>query len=134
MYLLATIVIFPERKGGKNTAEVFVLKNICFPLKLLRLPDIDAFSAAVISANIGSISIPMLEFEWGELYAIVIALIMEIILWDVLMFYQIFLSPYVKWSAIISNKQGVYELPNDLRLRALGNKEKSGESPNLLQL
>ena len=96
MYLLATIVIFSERKGGKNTAEVFVLKNICFPLKLLRLPDIDAFSAAIISANIGSISIPMLEFELGELYAIVIATIMEIILWDVLMLYQIFLSPHAK--------------------------------------
>ena len=56
------------------------------------------------------------------------------------MFYQIFLSPQVKQSAIISNKhkQGVYELPhelpNDLRLRILGNKEKSGESPNLLEL
>ena len=54
------------------------------------------------------------------------------------MFYQIFLSPQVKQSAIISNKHGVYELlhelPNDLRLRILGNKEKSGESPNLLKL
>ena len=35
-------------------------------------------------------------------------------LWDILMFYQIFLSPQVKRSAIISNKQGVHELPNDL--------------------
>ena len=63
---------------------------------------------------------------------------MEIILWDFLMFYQIFLSPQVKWSRIISNKQSVYELPhkllNDSRLRILGKKEKSGESPNLLQL
>ena len=45
------------------------------------------------------------------------------------MFYQIFLSPQVKRSAIISNKQGVHELPhefpNDLS-RILGNKEKSG--------
>ena len=54
------------------------------------------------------------------------------------MFYQIFLSPKVKRIAIISNKQGVYELlhklPNDLRLRILGNKEKSGKFPNLLEL
>ena len=54
------------------------------------------------------------------------------------MFYQIFISPQVKQSAIISNKQGVYELPNELpndwRLRILGKKEKSGESPNLLEL
>ena len=43
-----------------------------------------------------------------------------------------------KRSAIVSNKQGVYELPhelpNDIRLRILGNKKKSGESPNLLEL
>ena len=38
---------------------------------------------------------------------------------------QIFLSPQVKPSVIISNKHGIYELPhellNDLRLRMLGN-------------
>ena len=54
------------------------------------------------------------------------------------MFYQIFLSLHVKRSMIISKKQGVYELPHelpkDLRLRILGNKEISGESPNLLEL
>ena len=38
--------------------------------------------------------------------------IVEIILWDFLMFYQIFLSPQVKQRA--SNKQGVYELPHEL--------------------
>ena len=41
--------------------------------------------------------------------------IMEIILWDIMMLYQVFLSAQVKQSAIISNKQGVYELPNDTR-------------------
>ena len=45
--------------------------------------------------------------------------IMEIILWDFLMFCQMFSSAQVKQSAIISNKQDVYELrhelPNDLR-------------------
>ena len=59
---------------------------------------------------------------------------MQIILWDVLMFYHIFLQPIVKQSAIISNKQGVYELPNDLKLKTLENKSKSGESPNLLEI
>ena len=43
------------------------------------------------------------------------------------MLYQIFLSPKVKPSAIISNKHGIYELPHelskDLRLRILGNSE-----------
>ena len=41
------------------------------------------------------------------------------------MFYQIFLSPQVKRWAIITYKHGIYELPhklpNDLRLRKLGN-------------
>ena len=65
---------------------------------------------------------------------------MEIILRDFLnqSWYQIFLSTQVKRSAIISNKKGVYELPhklpNDLRLRILGNKEKSGKSQNLVEL
>ena len=53
------------------------------------------------------------------------------------MFYQIFLPPQMRRNAIISNKQKVYELPhellNDLRLRILGNKEDSGESPGLLE-
>ena len=39
---------------------------------------------------------------------------METMLWDFLMFDQIFLSPQVKRSAIISNKQGVHELPREL--------------------
>ena len=63
---------------------------------------------------------------------------MKIILWDFLMFYQIFFSPQIKRRAIVSNKQGVYELlhelPDDLKLRILGSEEKSGESPNLLEL
>ena len=41
------------------------------------------------------------------------------------MFYQTFLSPQVKRSAIITYKHGIYELPqelpNYLRLRKLGN-------------
>ena len=44
---------------------------------------------------------------------------MVIIFWDVLMFDQIFLSPQMKRSVIISNKHHIYqlphEMPNDLR-------------------
>ena len=44
-----------------------------------------------------------------------------IIFGNFLIFYQIFLSPQVKRIVIISNKHGIYELPqelpNDLRLR-----------------
>ena len=39
------------------------------------------------------------------------------------MFYQIFLSPNVKQSAVISSEHGIYELPHELTLdlRKLGN-------------
>ena len=37
------------------------------------------------------------------------------------MFYEIFLSSQVKGWMIITYKHGIYELPNDLRLRILGN-------------
>ena len=51
--------------------------------------------------------------------------IIFIIFWDSLMFYQLFLSPQVKRCAIITYKNGVYELPhelpNHLRLKILGN-------------
>ena len=50
-----------------------------------------------------------------------------IILQDFTMFYQIFLSPQVKQWVIINYKHGIYKLPNklpnDLRLRILGNQE-----------
>ena len=49
---------------------------------------------------------------------------MEIILWDFLIFYGIFLSLQVNQSAIISNEQSGYELlrnlPNNLKLKILG--------------
>ena len=51
--------------------------------------------------------------------------IIDIIFEEFLILYQIFFSPQVKRSMIISSKQGIYELPhklpNDLRLRIVGN-------------
>ena len=51
--------------------------------------------------------------------------IMVIIFRDILLFEQIFLSPQVKRSVVISNKHDIYELPhellNNIRLRILGN-------------
>ena len=79
----------------------------------------------------------MLEFEKEVEPGRKKATIIEIILWDFLMFHQILLSPRVKRNSIISNKQSLYELPhklsNDLRLRILRNKEKSGKSQNQLE-
>ena len=51
--------------------------------------------------------------------------IIFITFWGFLMFYRLFFSLQVKQCAIISYKNGVYELPhelpNDVRLRRLGN-------------
>ena len=45
--------------------------------------------------------------------------------YETFVFYQVLLSPQVKWSVIIRNKHVVYELsdelPNDLRLKILRN-------------
>ena len=53
---------------------------------------------------------------------------------DFLVFYQIFLSPQVKQSEIISNKQGIYKLPNNLERPILVNWERSKKSQNSMQL
>ena len=47
--------------------------------------------------------------------------ILVIIFWDILMFDKIFVSPQMKQIVIISNKHGIYELPNNLKLWTLGN-------------
>ena len=47
------------------------------------------------------------------------------------MFYQILLSPQVKWSTSISNKHSIYKVSNELRIRMLG---KIIKSENLLEL
>ena len=49
--------------------------------------------------------------------------IFVITFWDVLMFYQIFFSSQAKRIVIINNKHSIYKLPNNLRLRILGNQE-----------
>ena len=53
--------------------------------------------------------------------------ILVIIFCDFLMFYQILFSPQVKGIVIISNKHGIsdfsHKLPDDLRLKILGNWE-----------
>ena len=60
-----------------------------------------------------------------------------IIFWDFSMSYQIFLSTQVKRWAIITYKHGIYELPHELpknlRLEILGNKEISGICLNLIK-
>ena len=40
---------------------------------------------------------------------------------DFLMFYKIFLLQQMKQSVTVNNKHGIYELPNDLRFKILGN-------------
>ena len=63
---------------------------------------------------------------------------MVIIFCDILMSDEIFLAPHVKQSVIISRKHGIYELPhklpNDLRLRILGNQAVSEKFQNFIEL
>ena len=63
---------------------------------------------------------------------------MDLIFWDLLLLYQVFFSLQVKRSLIISNKHGITELSlellNDLRLKILGNKERSREFQNFIEL
>ena len=63
---------------------------------------------------------------------------MDLIFWDLLLLYQVFFSLQVKWSLIISDKHGITELSlellNDLRLKILGNKERSREFQNFIEL
>ena len=47
--------------------------------------------------------------------------ILVIIFWDILVFDKIFVSPQMKQIVIISNKHGIYESPNNLKLWTLGN-------------
>ena len=61
------------------------------------------------------------------------ATISFIIFGDFWMFYQIFLSTQVKRCAIITYKQGIYELPNHLELRISRNQEISGNCLNFIE-
>ena len=69
---------------------------------------------------------------------IYICSIVVIIFRDFLMFYQIFYSPQVKQSMIISNNHGIYkllqELLSDLSVRILRNQEIPGKSLNFIEL
>ena len=67
--------------------------------------------------------------HWASLQCLVILImlqstIMDLIFWDFVILYQIFFSPQVKRSVIVSNKHGIHklplELPHKLRLRILG--------------
>ena len=56
-----------------------------------------------------------------------------IIFWDFSMFYQIFLSPQVKWGAIITHKHDIYhsphELPNNSPLGGRACPRRGGHAP-----
>ena len=65
-----------------------------------------------------------LQFKWSTIISII---------FETLIFYQIFPLPQVKRCAIITYKHGTFELPNDFRLRILGNQEILGESLNIIE-
>ena len=83
---------------------------------------------SVFSPNAGKYEPENSEFEHFSrsvnlLVKLLTTTIMDIIFRDFLIFYQIFFSPQVKRSVIISNKHGIYALPHKLPhdLRILGN-------------
>ena len=63
---------------------------------------------------------------------------MIIIYWDLYLFCQIFLTPQVIGSMIITNKHGIYEFPqkflNELTPQMLGNYKISRNSPDSIEL
>ena len=81
------------------------------------------YSMTKFCRNYEKLSMP--EFSEGIVSDVSLSTIMDIIFGDFLILYQIFFSPQVKRSVIISNNYGIYELPhelpNDLRLSILGN-------------
>ena len=59
---------------------------------------------------------------------------MDIIFREFLILYQIFFSRQVKRSVIISNKQGIYELPYELSNEDIGKLGKIGKISKLMEL
>ena len=51
-----------------------------------------------------------------------------------MIFHQIFFQPQMKGSTLKSNKDCIYELPNDLKHRILEDHEISGRSQNFIEL
>ena len=102
------------------TTRIYVLHKIAIALKCMSYKNSDLLITVKKLQNPGWLKYT----KWDQRLENGVATIIEIILWDFSKFYQSFLSPQVKRSAIISNKQGVYELPqelpNDLRLRKQG--------------
>ena len=88
----------------------------------------------IISSS--SSAINKMLYESANLVPIAVPIF--ITFWDFLMFYQIFLSPQAKQSKVISNKDRIYELPNelrnDIRLMILKTLKKSGKAQNWLEL
>ena len=76
--------------------------------------------------------IKIVSLSWNLAPAIIFR-----IFWGILIFYQIYLSPQVKRCAIITYKHGIYEspqeLPNELRLRILGDGKISGKCLNSIE-
>ena len=58
--------------------------------------------------------IEFLTFSGTFFIKLTISTMTDIILWDFLIPYQILFPPQAKWSVIISNKHGIYDLPYKL--------------------
>ena len=80
---------------------------------------------------------PKILLELPYSYITQVLAIIFIILWDFLMFYQIFLSVQVKRWASFTYKHGIYKLPHELlnkvRLWIFGDYEKSEKCLNFIE-
>ena len=103
-----------------------LLENHAESKQLLKKNFLTCYSCSYYSSTI--IVFSFLVKYWKLIYFFdkketLIPTISFIIFWDFLMFYQLFLSPQVKWGAIITYKHGIYqlplELPSDLRYTIL---------------
>ena len=104
------------KKAWKECATHFDFYTVALKLSIDTFMRIKAVAIIPLSwVFYFKCSVNITAVYWKE------ATILAIIFWDILMFDKIFVSPQVKRIVIISNKHGIYELPNDLRLRALGN-------------
>ena len=93
--------------------------------------------SAILLSSLQNISVFLYSNNVWFNQKIWISTIILMIFWDFLMFYQILFSPQVKRCVIITYKHGIYEvpheLPNNLRLRILGNEEISGKPQNPIE-
>ena len=138
---------FLLKSGGQNRNDYYLIQSVgcfcCFNMemqKLFNCQDEQGAREKTTHTKKFSTETDQRGYIMSLLYKVCCdkkcrneATISFIIFGDFWMFYQIFLSPQVKRCAIITYKQGIYELPNHLELRISRNQEISGNCLNFIE-